>query len=166
MWFLLSQPEWFAYCALPVLSKHLSGILFHFISYISNYQGNPVIAIFTPFLFLCSICQWNLISAVLCHRLIVWNKLHLRLLHRKNGERLYKRKLEATAHYQIDSISETQIVLKYQPKLWKAEKSWPLKIDSFGSGAKLNCGTYLHITELRFCLRKNRTCSDLSLFCL
>lgn len=43
--------------AQPVLSRHLSDILFLFISYISNYQGNLVIAIFTPLLLRCSICQ-------------------------------------------------------------------------------------------------------------
>lgn len=136
-----------------VLSRHLSDILVRFISYILNYEGNLVIAIFTLFLFLCSICQWNLISAVFCHRLIVWNKLHLRLLHRKNGERLQRRKLVATTTVKRDGISQTLIDLKYQPQVWERKRRANLKrLTHSVQVPGWTPGTSFHITKFKFCV--------------
>lgn len=144
--------------AQPVLSRHLSDILFHFILYISNYQGNLVIAIFTPFLFLCSICQWNLISAVFCHRLIVWNKLHFR----KNGERLWGKKVGAHNHCQIEHILQALIVLKYLPKVWERKRRADLKrLSHLVQVPGQTPGTSFHVTKFKFCRGKTGSCSGL-----
>lgn len=105
---------------------------------------------FSHFFFLCSICRWNLISAVSCHRLIVWNKLHLRLLHRKNRdyrEESWWPQPLLERWYLTDSDR-----FEISTSVGEKEKSQLQKMDSLGSGAWLNPGTSFYITKFKFCM--------------